>query len=169
MTVTLRIMDRLLDRVRADLRRPHAFAAERVGFIVCKSACNADDWTMLAHDYLKVENEAYINDPRFGALLSSTGFLPALQRALAERVTICHVHLHDLAGRVRFSRPDERESAKFMPDFLKVRPDVPHCALVIGQEHIWGRYWIDRTKPGAIVEAIHVVGAPLLTCGTDYD
>jgi hypothetical protein len=169
MKYTLRIMDSLLDGVRADLRRPHSFAAERVGFMVCKFASSENDSTMLAFDYIAVADDTYIDDHRFGALVSSAGFLPALQRTLTEKVSICHVHLHDHSGRVRFSRPDEQETARFMPDFLKVRADAPHCALVVGKEHIWGRCWSDRARPGTVIDAIHVVGAPLITSGADYD
>ena len=44
MTTKVRITRKLLDAVRADLSRPHPFAAERVGFLygplVCAGSCS---------------------------------------------------------------------------------------------------------------------------------
>ena len=150
MTVTFRIVDSLLESVRADLQRRHAFAGERVGFILCKAAKAAASWTVLAYDYLPVPDDAYIDDPRYGATLSSDGFLPALQKAYSEAVSVCHVHLHEHAGPTRFSRTDDRESAQFMLDFLKVRPCLPHCAIVASEDHLWGKCWTDRDKAGVV-------------------
>ena len=161
MPAIFRIMDTLVDRVRVDLRRHHPFAAERVGFILCKVAKSSDGWTILGYDYLGIADDAYIDDPHFGATISSAGFLPALQATLTNPISICHVHLHDHKGPTRFSGPDERESARFMPDFLKIRPTMPHSAVVIGKDHLWGKCWTDRRRPGEIISEFQIVGAPL--------
>jgi hypothetical protein len=161
--VTLRIPDTLLTRVRSDLRRSHPFAGERVGFILCRAAAGPCGWTILAYGYQSIPDDAYVDDPRYGATVSSVGFLPALQAAYAEPISVCHVHLHDHSGPTRFSRPDERESAQFMPDFLKVRPGLPHSAIVVGKDHLWGKCWTDRETPSVVISELHVVGAPILT------
>jgi hypothetical protein len=166
---TFRIVDSLLARIRGDLRRAHPFAAERVGFVLCRVATGTEGWTILAYDHLSIADDSYIDDPRFGAVISSAGFLPPLQAAYEHPICICHAHLHDHPGRTRFSGPDEVESARFMLDFLKVRPDLPHCAVVIGEDHLWGKYWIDPKIRGRVISEFHVVGAPLLTSWNDDD
>lgn len=167
--VTFRLVGTLLERVRCDLRRPHPFAGERVGFILCKAAAGLHGWTILAFGYQTIPDDAYVDDPRYGATVSSAGFLPALQAAYTDGISVCHVHLHDHPGRTRFSRPDERESGQFMPDFLKVRPGLPHCAIVVGEDHLWGKCWTDQETPGVVISELHVAGAPILTSWNDHE
>jgi hypothetical protein len=72
MKIVFRIERKLLDRVRADLRRPHPFAHERVGFISAKvGALPADGLTIIAVDYHPVDDDHYLKDPRVGAMMGS--------------------------------------------------------------------------------------------------
>ena len=127
MRAVLKAVDRLLDRVRVDLARPHEFAAERVGFLVCRPASLMPEGVViLAHDYRPIEDADYIDDPTVGAMMGPAAIRKALEFALNNQVGIFHVHMHDHTGRPRFSRTDASESAKFVPDFWNVRPEMPH-------------------------------------------
>jgi hypothetical protein len=52
MRISFKINTLLLNRVLRELRQPHAFAAERVGFLSCKlAALDPSGWVVLAHDF----------------------------------------------------------------------------------------------------------------------
>ena len=72
MIVTLRIRRALLADIRCDLERPHEFAFERVGFVFCRfGSTKTGGLVVLAHEYMPVEDEHYIDDSRFGALIGA--------------------------------------------------------------------------------------------------
>jgi len=72
----------LLDRVRADLRRPHPFAHERVGFISAKAgALPAGGLTVMGVDYHPVDDDHYLNDPSIGAMMGSAAISRTLEIA----------------------------------------------------------------------------------------
>jgi hypothetical protein len=73
----------------------------------------------------------------------------ALNLALLDTVGVFHVHIHAHHGRPRFSGVDLREQHKFVPDFFKVRPEMPHGAVVLSYDHAIGRVWLG---PGTIAE-----------------
>ena len=57
MTVKLRIPKMLHDEMLVDLRRPHAFAFERVGFMYCKQSSLRNGRLLLAYKYRPIEDE----------------------------------------------------------------------------------------------------------------
>src|SRR3546814_17546274 len=70
--VHFKIRAPLLDAIRGDLRRRHAFAYERVGWISAGVSRIGDgSLFLLAQDYHPVEVADYIDDPRVGAMLGS--------------------------------------------------------------------------------------------------
>ncbi len=163
MRVVFKVADRLLEQVKHDLTRPHEFAAERVGFFVCRVASLAPAGVVvLAHGYRPVEDEHYIDDPTVGAMMGPSAIRKALEFALNNKAGMFHVHMHDHAGRPRFSRTDARESAKFVPDFWNVRPEMPHGALVASKDSLNGFCWYPGVSaPIEIVEFV-VVGSPMV-------
>jgi hypothetical protein len=120
MKLVFRIEGKLLDRIRADLRRPHPFAHERVGFISAKAgALPADGLTIMAVDYHPVADDHYLDDPRVGAMMGSAAISKALEIAYRTNSSMFHVHLHEHAGTPQFSPTDTSENAKFVPDFSR--------------------------------------------------
>ena len=167
MKVTFKMTRALLGNVQADLRRRHAFAAERVGWLRCRVADSSTGLLVLAHDYAPVEDGDYVDDPSVGARMSSAAIRKALQLALNTKAAMFHVHLHDHRGRTRFSRVDAAETAKFVPDFWHVRPDMPHGALVLGRDSASGLCWHPRQGVLAIAEFV-IVGAPLVRLAENH-
>ena len=106
------------------------FAAERVGFLVCRAGRLTDGGlVILATGYDPVSDEDYVDDPSVGAMMGPAAIRKALERAYnggAEDLSLFHVHMHGHRGRTGFSEVDDRESRKFVPDFFNVAPAMPH-------------------------------------------
>lgn len=168
--IIFRARSDLFDAVRADLHRSHPFAAERVGFLVCRAGRLADGGiVVLPIGYDPVADENYIDDPSVGAMMGPAAIRSAMQRAYnagAEDLGIFHVHLHAHRGRTGFSKVDDRESRKFVPDFFNVAPTMPHGAIVLSLDQAVGRCW---PAPGATpveIDRFASVGAPLKMWGS---
>jgi hypothetical protein len=98
-----------------------------------------------------VADEDYERSMTMGALVGSGGFRKVLQYSYANDVSIFHVHRHEHGGRPMFSAIDVRESAKFVLDFFKVRPQRPHGTLVLSHDSIYGNVWrTAKSKPQPI-------------------
>ncbi|WP_232288900.1 hypothetical protein [Burkholderia oklahomensis] len=141
MTANITIPEELLKQIHEDLHRTHPFAGERVGFITCRSSRVNDAWQLTAMQYEAVADGEYIDDPTVGASVSGAAFRRLMMRAHAEPLSVFHVHRHDHRGTPNFSPVDRRENARFVPDFLTVRPELPHGAVVLSYDdaraHVW--------------------------------
>jgi hypothetical protein len=146
-----------LKDVRQDLERPHAFAAERVGFISVRAANAGENLLLLAHGYHPVDDGDYINDPSVGAMMGQEAIRKALNIALLQPVGMIHVHMHGHKGVPGFSKIDLSEQLYFVPDFFKVRNGMPHGAIVLSHDKAAGRMWVSPTAICDIYE-FNIVG-----------
>jgi hypothetical protein len=161
MTVHLRLTQELAQDVRRDLTRPHPVAFERMGFLKATAGRLRDGGIVLiAFEYVPVADDAYIPDEQVGARITDAGFRPARQATLAAPVSIVHIHMHEHLGMPGFSRTDARESAIFMEDFIKIRPSMPHAAVILSRDAAAGRCW-RKGLPVSPIHAISLVGAPI--------
>lgn len=163
MNLRFKITSALLTTVRIDLRRPHAFAHERVGFISAGLSAIDDDLLILAREYRPVLDEDYLRDPSVGAMMGPDAIRKAMQWALQSGAALFHVHTHGGRGLPGFSGVDLRENAKFVLDFLKVAPQCAHGAIVLSDTAARGQVWLGRDRPHAFIEHFTEVGAPLRT------
>lgn len=149
MNTIFRGSEEFMKKVRADLVRAHPFAEERVGFISVRATAAGEKLILLAQDYHPIADNDYLYDTSVGAMVGQEGFRKALEIALLSPVGIFHVHTHLSPGRLWFSRIDLREQLRFVPDFFKVRPSMPHGALVLSPFTAAGRVWLapDRIEP----------------------
>ncbi|MGH2442612.1 MAG: hypothetical protein ACRDFX_05575 [Chloroflexota bacterium] len=146
----------MVDEIRRDLRRPHAFASERVGFISVRADKTVSNLLLIGEGYYPVADEDYVDDPTVGAMMGQEAIRKALNVALLNPVGMFHVHLHSHRGRPRFSPTDVREQRKFVPDFFKVRKH-PHGALVLSFNQQYGMVWLGPTTVEKISE-FNIVG-----------
>jgi len=161
MTV-FKITDDLLIKVKEDLVRQHPFAFERVGFILCRPArINRDGWILFAWDYRPVDDSDYLEDESVGAMMGPGAMRKALQLAYNESFSLVHVHLHNHYGVPQFSRTDNAESERFVPDFWNVRPNLPHGAVVISRDAACGFIWDPKNRKRVRLNKISIIGAPL--------
>ena len=161
MKVRFKITSRLLTAIRSDLRRPHPFARERVGFISVGQSAVGDGLLLLAREYRPVADDEYLNDPSVGAMMGPTAIRNALQWALQDGVAMFHVHTHGGRDIPRFSGIDLRENAKFVPDFFKVAPQCAHGAIVLSDTAAHGLIWTGRSRPNHFITSFLEVGVPL--------
>jgi hypothetical protein len=161
MKIDFRIAKSLLEHIRADLRRPHEFALERVGFIYCRfGTLRRNDLLALAYQYIPVNDEHYVESHAFGAEIGSDAFRSVLQYLLENQVGVFHVHLHEHCGLPSPSGPDRRETEKFVPDFFHGRPDMPHGAIILSSDKLSGRVWLGETAKPKAITGMRIVGAP---------
>jgi hypothetical protein len=164
MKISIRMTKGLLEEIHMDLSRPHAFAHERVGFIACAlSSTSAGGQLILASDYWPIADEDYERDPTVGAMMSSAAIRKALEFAYNHPVSMLHVHQHDHRGRPEFSKVDLSEGRKFVPDFWKVRPKMPHGLMVLSKNAATAAIWDPVTKEPRYVDEISIVGRPIMT------
>jgi hypothetical protein len=161
MNIRFKITSALLTTIRIDLRRPHHFAHERVGFIAAGLAEAHDQLLILARQYRPVRDDEYLPDPRVGAMMSAEAIRRARQWAMDDRVAIFHVHTHGGKGIPGFSGIDIRENAKFVPNFVSVAPHCVHGAIVLSDTAGFGQVWLDRTSPQPFITAFREVGMPI--------
>jgi hypothetical protein len=161
MKIRFKITSALLATVRIDLRRPHPFAHERVGFIAAGLTSAHDELLILARAYRPVRDDEYLPDPSVGAMMSDQAIRRARQWAMDDRVAIFHVHSHGGRGIPGFSGVDIRENAKFVPNFVSVAPQCVHGAIVLSDTAAFGQVWLGRKSPQPFITAFGEVGMPI--------
>jgi hypothetical protein len=166
MRVRFKITMGLLASIRADLGRPHPFAYERVGFVLAAAAQSASGVLVLAQEHHPVADDDYLPDSSVGAMMGPEAIRKAMEWALMKKVCIFHVHSHGGRGIPRFSAVDVRESAKFVPDFLKVAPQMIHGSIVLSDDAAAGRLWVSgNSGPQDVIEFVEV-GIPMRKWGS---
>jgi hypothetical protein len=163
MKIRFKITSALLATIRIDLRRPHAFARERIGFIGAGLAAARDELLILAREYRPVRDDEYLRDPSVGAMIGDQAIRRARQWAMDERVAIFHVHTHGGRGIPGFSGIDVRENARFVPNFVSVTPMCVHGAIVLSDTAAYGQVWLGRTSLQPFIAAFSEVGMPIRT------
>jgi hypothetical protein len=158
MRIRFKMTSRLLSEIMQDLVRPHIFAAERVGFVACRIGSLASSGiVVLAHSYLPVKDDDYVDLPGPAATMNSSAIRKALQFSYHNNAAMFHIHMHGHVGTPDFSHVDERECARFVPDFWNVQPEIPHGAIVLSSDSATGKCWYPRVpKPISIAEFVFV-------------
>lgn len=157
----LRVTSSLLAEVRSDLKRPHAFAHERVGFLFCRAAPIVDGIIVLVENYMSVDDDCYIPQDKIGALIDAAAFRAAMQCSLSERLGIFHVHSHGGRFLPHPSPVDMREARKFVPDFFNVTPSMPHGTVILSRNAAYGLCWDSKSAEPKAFDSINVVGMPM--------
>jgi len=162
MNVHFRLTRQLYEQVRADLLRPHRFAAERIGFLFARLG-NIKSGTplVLFTGYSPLADDRYINDPYSGARIDSQAIRSAMQQVLNRKEGVFHVHMHEWAGKPYFSPMDRTELPRLIPSFQAVGPPFAHGLLLLSNDDITGEVWLPGDTQPAEAERISIVGHPL--------
>jgi hypothetical protein len=162
MKVVFKISEDLFCSVMEDLRRPHAFALERVGFLLCRPGdLPGGGVAIFAGAFHNVADEDYLDDQSAGAVMGPDAIRKALQLSYNKGASMFHVHIHEHQGKPSFSGIDRRETSLFVPDFWHVQPTFPHGAVVLSKDSAFGQCWIPGVvMPQEITDFVSV-GAPI--------
>lgn len=168
MTIKVRLTRKLLDAVRADLSRPHPFAAERVGFLYGPLvSAGVETPLVLLTCYEPVADDRYINDPWSGARIDSAAIRGAMQGVLDRGQGGFHVHLHHCPGRPTLSRMDAEEIPKVVTGLRRVGPAHAHGIVLLHKGECASWVWLPGSDTSIVAGAVSVVGFPITTFGGD--
>lgn len=118
MPITIRLPRHLLKEVMADLRRPHAHASERIGFLYGRLTHSI----IIMTRYVPVPDEQYVVDFTVGARINGDAIRAAMQGVLDYGDGVFHTHLHEWPGKPSFSLTDDDELPNLIPAFRAVGP-----------------------------------------------
>jgi hypothetical protein len=162
-SVHFRIAKTLIDEIRKDLRRPHAFAAERVGFAKARlGRVDGSDTLVLITGYEPVEDDRYIDDKLSGARIDGDAIRRAMTIALQEDVGVFHVHLHDFPGIPDLGRMDGREIPRLVTTLRHTNSRRAHGILLLSEDSLSA--WVclpGESKLQSPTKTV-VVGMPML-------
>ena len=100
----LRIPIRFYLECLSDLRRPHAFAHERIGFFSTRRGIGG---AVVVTGYQPALDDEYVQAPGVGACLGTAAVRRIMQVILSDKVGLLHVHLHDHQGKPAESSTDQ--------------------------------------------------------------
>jgi hypothetical protein len=162
MNWTLRITQELISTIRSDLRRPHPFAAERVGFAVgVTENAGAAHRLILLNAYTPVSEDHYLDDPSVGARISGAAIRNSMQLAMTENRCVFHVHMHDHRGRPSFSRVDLRDTPRIVQSLCAAQPLQAHGALLLSSDTVTAAVWLPGSDTASFPGKVIVVGEPM--------
>jgi len=161
MNIKVRVPRKLIEAVRADLLRPHRFAAERVGFLFGRLASTgAESSLVLMTGYEPVADEYYVEDARSGARINTHAIRGAMQGVLDRGQGGFHVHLHHWPGRPTLSRMDAEEIPKVVTGLQRVGPTLAHGLVLLHDEECAAWVWLPDNVTVVQATSVSVVGFP---------
>ncbi|WP_240699493.1 ThiF family adenylyltransferase [Spirosoma sordidisoli] len=168
--IRLRIPQALHQVMLEDLRRPHAFADERVGFLHTTSKVLADGTVLvIATEYNPVNDEHYIEDDRVGAKINSAAIRAAMQRSLEKQGGCFHVHFHNHRGQPGPSRTDNNSLPSVVESLGNIAPNQANGFLILSQNSFYASIKIPGEKEFLQPEAVSVVGKPMMLSFTSKE
>ncbi len=160
--VRLRLTRGLVQRMIADLRRPHAFASERIGFLgVATGKADNEDLLVLGLEYQPVADEHYVADDSVGARIGTVAIRDVIRRVLQTGRGLVHVHLHDFPAEPRFSPQDILEQPPLVESFVRANPRLAHGMLVLTPSSAAAWIWPPAISGPVLPAQISIVGFPM--------
>jgi hypothetical protein len=162
MRIKIRLSRQLNKEVRADLSRPHPFAAERIGLLygrLCSAGENRSVIVMTG--YTPIADDRYIDDPSSSARIDSQAIRGAMQGVLDRQEGVFHVHRHDRPGTPRLSPMDSDEIPLVVNGFRNVGQSFAHGMVLLSTEQYAAWVWLFEAKHSIQAETVSVVGYPL--------
>ncbi|HVB25207.1 MAG TPA: hypothetical protein VNG51_24940 [Ktedonobacteraceae bacterium] len=164
MSVRIRLLKSLYERILADLQRPHPFASERIGFLFARMGTAANDTHLIfLLDYIPVPDDQYLptTDFKIGAEISSEAIRDTMQRAMNTGEGAFHAHLHEHLGRPRFSRVDMKDLPLLARSFQRASPASAHGGFLFSKDDCMAAVWLPGHSDPVTAEKITVIGYPL--------
>jgi hypothetical protein len=157
MPVTIHLPRGLYHEVLADLRRPHAHAAERIGFLYGRLV-PGDVPLVVMTRYGHVPDAQYVVDDTVGARINGDAIRAALQGVLDTGDGVFHTHLHEWPGTPSFSRTDNEELPKLIPAFRAVGPSQATGLFLLSPNSAIAEVWLPGARGPERTDRILIVG-----------
>lgn len=148
--------------MKADLRRPHPFAAERVGFLsVTTGRGEGGELLILGLEYRPVRDNHYVEDLSVGVKIGVEAIREAIDCIRVSRRGLFHVHLHEHHGMPDFSSTDRSQQPRLVNSFRRVDGRVPHGMLVLSDDRATAWVWLPGESGQLRPRLITIVGYPM--------
>lgn len=157
MPVAVQLPRGLYHEILADLRRPHAHAAERVGFLYGRLV-PAERPLVVMTRYVPVRDEWYVVDATVGARINGDAIRTAMQGVLNTGDGVFHTHLHEWPGAPSFSRTDREELPRLIPAFQAVGPAQATGLFLLGPDSAIAEVWLPGARGPERAVRVSVVG-----------
>jgi molybdopterin/thiamine biosynthesis adenylyltransferase len=158
----LKIPIKIYDEVLADLKRPHPFAYERVGFLsTALSVSEMNEPIIIVTQYHKLADSDYENDKSVGARINSDSIIAAQQRIYDTGNGCLHVHLHAHNGTTHPSSTDSNELPKVVESFCNVDSNIANGLLILSNDSAYAAIKLNGIDYFIEPEIISIVGYPL--------
>jgi hypothetical protein len=164
MPITIRLTRKLYEEVLADLRRPHAHTAERLGFLYGRLASGAEPLILMTR-YWAVPDERYVPDPYVGARIDGDAIRAAMQGALDSGDGVFHTHIHEWPGRPDFSVTDSTELPMLVPAFRATSRGQAAGLFLLSPDSAIADVWLPGARRSERASRTVVVGQPLQFLG----
>ncbi|WP_018629571.1 HesA/MoeB/ThiF family protein [Niabella aurantiaca] len=163
--IIFRIPQELRSEMEQDLRRPHSYACERVGFLFTKSKwIDQNKILIVAISYQCVADEHYIEDPTVGAKIGSEAIRSAMQTMFDMKSGCFHVHLHDHQGRPGPSATDKKGLPGVIESFANIAGGQPTGILILSKDNFFTAIKVTSNKRLYPASLVSVVGFPMRFC-----
>jgi hypothetical protein len=137
--VCIRIPAEIYKAVFADLRRPHPFAAERVGFLSASyKRYQKNEAIITITEYHTVPDDHYIRDSSVGAKINGDAIRACMQRIINTKKGCFHVHLHEHRSRPSPSPTDQNGLPPLVQSFFNVNPKFANGFLIFSKDSFYG-------------------------------
>jgi hypothetical protein len=158
----LRVTAELRRQVLEDLKRPHAHAWERVGFLYTRSKW-LDDRTLviIATAYEPVADAHYLKDDTVGAKIGADAIRNAMQKIVSNKTGCFHVHLHGHSGKPTPSGTDTGSLPGVVQSLANIAGEQVTGYIVLSLDAFFTAIHLPGRKGLHKADQVSVVGFPM--------
>jgi len=161
--VTVKISQMFLNRIKADLRRQHEHAFERLGFALGTLVqIRPNVYQIIINEYIPIEDKHYVRDETVGAKINAHAISAAYKEAFSKKKGLFHIHLHDYGQDYpRFSKTDMAGIPGIVTSAQSILPDQIHGMLVFTGNLANGKVLLPSQRSLTSVSKICIIGSPV--------
>jgi len=160
--IKIRIPKEILNSIKEDLKRPHSFAYERVGFLFTKSKRLKNNTILiLGVDYSPIPDLDYIEDHKVGAKINADAIRMAMQSILDRKCGCFHVHLHEINGMPSPSFTDNNGIKGVLDSFSNISRTQLNGMLILSEDSLYASLKIPAEIKMFLPKLITIIGYPM--------